>query len=142
MQIFADPCKNRKRKLNDVQKMFYTAHCAVKKLYKIFAVRFLCPTLDYPSKNTVFELLQVHLQNPYFYCFANVPKMPYDIEKIKNKGQLLNQYYQISFKNCKTFAKNLFKKLISPKIGTFLSFRCSKYNSHLAKRTLQLQKPI
>ena len=86
MQIFADPCKNRKRKLNCGQKMFHTAHCAVKKLYKIFAVMFLCPTLEYPLKNTVFELLQVHLQNPYFYCFANVPKMPYDIEKIKNKG--------------------------------------------------------
>ena len=36
------------------------------------------------------------------------------------------------FKNCQTYAKNYFNKLIFSKIGTFLCFRRSKHNFHLA----------
>ena len=51
----------------------------------------------------------MHLQNPYFYFFANVPKIIKDIKnKFKNKGQLWNLHYQISL----TQLKNLFKKLV------------------------------
>ena len=51
----------------------------------------------------------MHLQNPYFYFFANVPKIIKDIKnKFKNKGQIWNLHYQISL----TQLKNLFKKLV------------------------------
>ena len=80
-QIFVDPCKNRWRKLNDTRIFL---HCAVTKLYKIesqfLAVRFLFPSslkhnFTVPHKSTVLSY-SITLHKPYFYFFANVPKMP------------------------------------------------------------------
>ena len=46
-----------------------------------------------------------------------------------------NSTINLVLKSCQTFAENYFMKLIFPKICTFLCFRRSKHNSHLAKRT-------
>ena len=59
----------------------------------IFAVRFLCPSsskykfIESLKKHTVVELL--HLQNSYFYFFANVPKMPKDNKRSKHNSKKL-----------------------------------------------------
>ena len=37
---------------------------------------------------------------------------------------------------CQTFAENYFMKLLFPKFGTFLCFRRSKHNYHLANKKL------
>ena len=79
---------------------------------QIFAVRFLCQnsSLHYPLKCTFLELL--HLQNPYFYFFANVSKLPEDIKKLKTKAIKFQPYPPIFFfLSCKTFAKELLQKL-------------------------------
>ena len=46
-------------------------------------------------------------------------EVPKDIKKTKNKGQIWNQHYQISFEKLQTFAKNYFIKLFSPKFALF-----------------------
>ena len=57
----------------------------------IFAVRFLCPSsskykfIESLKKHTVVELL--HLQNTYFYFFANVPKMSKDNKRSKHNSK-------------------------------------------------------
>ena len=63
-----------------------------------------------PIKTYFLELL--HLQNPYFYFFANVSKLPEDIKKLKTKAIKYQPYPQIIiFLSCKTFAKELLQKL-------------------------------
>ena len=57
------------------------------------------------TSRTNFELL--HLQNPYFYFFAKVPKMPKDIHKNK-KGSTI----KLVLKMFKTLAENNFIKLL------------------------------
>ena len=52
--------------------------CSKVSLYKFFKTQYSL------KKHTDFELL--HVQNPYFYFFANVPTNPKDITKYKNKG--------------------------------------------------------
>ena len=74
----------------------------------------------------------LQLQNPKYNFLAKVPKI---FAQRHRKYQIRKQHYTISYKSCESFAENYLMNLISPKIGTFLSFRRSKYNSHLAKRT-------
>ena len=79
-------------------------------------------------------ILPVHLKDPYFCFFENVPIMSLDIKTWK-------QHFQIILKSCQTFAEHYFIKLIFSLKGTFLCFRWSKHFS-MSQTNFFVQKPF
>ena len=83
--MFADPCKDRKRKLNYARIVqHYACEKTIQDRDPVFAVKFLC--------SSSFKKLQYcfrTIKPPKLLVFAlyeNVPKMPKDIKKYVNKG--------------------------------------------------------
>ena len=100
-QIFADPCKNSRRKLNNVL-ILLALHCdkTIQDREPGFWSRFHVEVLQNMTslvplnKHTVFELLHL-LQNSDFYFFAKVTQ---NSQRQKDKkGQIWKQLHQISF---------------------------------------------
>ena len=79
-------------------------------------------------------ILPVHLKDPYFCFFENVPIMSLDIKTWK-------QHFQIILKSCQTFAEHYFIKLIFSLKGTFFCFRWSKHFS-MSQTNFFVQKPF